>query len=50
MGNKSLYMVSNSEIETILNDAAWDFCRKAERVVRPYTTSDFIREYFIPDL
>ncbi len=50
MGNKSLYMVSNSEIETILEDAVWDFCRKAERVVRPYTTSDFIREYFIPDL
>lgn len=48
--NSSFNTVSDSEIETILEDAVWDFCRKAERVVRPYTTSDFIKDYFIPDL
>lgn len=28
----------------------WAFCHDTERIIRPYSTSDFKREYFIPDL
>mgnify|MGYP003450925977 FL=1 len=28
----------------------WEYMTKAERVSRPYTSSDFVKEYFIPNL
>ena len=28
----------------------WAYSRDVKRIIRPYSTSDFEREYFIPDL
>ena len=30
--------------------SVWAFSQDVERIIRPYSTSDFKREYFIPDL
>lgn len=30
--------------------SVWAYCRDVERVIRPFSTSDFERDYFIPDL
>lgn len=43
------------ELETMgtnpaLTDPVWDVCRFTQRIVHPYSTFDFKREYFIPDL
>lgn len=50
MTSSKLDDLSESKIEAILQDPVFDFCRKAERIVRPYSTSDFKKEPFIPDL
>ena len=50
--------LSQSETQTLTEEAyaaffqlsVWAFCRDVERVIRPFSTSDFEREYFIPDL
>lgn len=42
--------LTQEDIDFILSNPVWDFCRFAQRIVRPYSTSDFKREYFIPDL
>lgn len=34
----------------IFSQPVRDFCRKTKRIIRPYSTEDFERDYFIPDL
>jgi hypothetical protein len=49
---KELDNLSDSEIEQILDDDAFAFCKKAERIPRPYSHRDFDKSgtSFIPDL
>ncbi len=32
------------------NGAVWNYFKQVVRIPRPYTTADFNRSYFIPDL
>lgn len=32
------------------NGAVWNYFKQVVRIPRPYTTADFERSYFIPDL
>lgn len=41
---------SKALYSSFFQQSVWAFCRDVERVIRPYSTSDFEREYFIPDL
>ena len=34
----------------VLSNPMWIFRRKSERVIRNYSTEDFVRDYFMPDL
>lgn len=38
------------EYKSVFSQPIWVFRRESKRKVRSYTTSDFEREYFIPDL
>lgn len=36
--------------EDIFNQPVFAYCMNVERIIRPYSTEDFVRDYFIPDL
>lgn len=42
--------LEETEVNPALTDPVWDVCRFTQRIVHPYSTFDFKREYFIPDL
>ena len=42
--------VTEEAYAAIFDQSVWAYCRDVERVIRPFSTSDFEREYFIPDL
>ena len=50
--SQELDNLSDSEIEQILGDDAFAFCKNAERIPRPYSHRDFDKSgtSFIPDL
>lgn len=43
-------VVTEKAYAAFFEQSVWAFCRDVERVIRPFSTSDFEREYFIPDL
>ena len=34
----------------VLSHPMWTFVRDSVRIIRPYSTKDFVRDYFIPNL
>lgn len=42
--------LKRKDVVPALESPVWDFCRFAQRTVHTYSTLDFKREHFIPDL
>lgn len=42
--------ITEEEYDAIFEQSVWVFCRYVERVIRPFSTSDFEKDYFIPEL
>lgn len=40
----------SEQYRDVYSNPAWVFVRNATRIIRPYSTKDFTREPFIPDL
>ena len=38
------------QYEKVLSHPMWIFVRNSKRIIRKYSTKDFVRDYFIPDL
>ena len=39
-----------AQYQKVLSHPMWTFCRDSKRIIRPYSTADFVREFFIPNL
>ncbi len=42
--------ITEEEYDDFFEQSVWAFCRYVERVIRPFSTSDFEKDYFIPEL
>ena len=47
---KTIATITEKEYEEFFEQSVWAYCRDVERVIRPFSTDDFVRDYFIPDL
>lgn len=50
LGQGVTQTVTEEAYDAFFKQSVWVYCRDVERVIRPFSTSDFEREYFIPDL
>ncbi len=51
-GKKDFAKLQNEEVREpkFTQSVLWEYMTKAERISRSYTSSDFVKEYFIPNI